>query len=176
LRYKIKDIPVEGMVVDQPIGGALLQEALQGIEVDLGRTAGAVHLDVTRSQEDVFVRGKLSVTLGLSCASCLGPARFEVAAPINMIFRPEDDEAEAESNGDPLDDLEIGHHDRKELDLTPMMREQIILAVPMSVRCKDTCKGLCAVCGQNLNERDCGHKPGKAESPFAALKDLKIQQ
>jgi uncharacterized protein len=99
-----------------------------------------------------------------------------MSAPINMIFRPDDDEAEAETDGDPLDDLEIGHHDRKELDLTPVLREQIILAVPMTVRCKDTCKGLCGVCGQNLNERDCGHKPGKAESPFAALKDLKIQQ
>jgi uncharacterized protein len=178
LRYKIKDIPVEGLVVDQPLSAALLKEALDGLDADLGRTAAAVRLDVSRTHEDVFVRGKLSATLGLACASCLGPARVDVAAPINMIYRPEDEPGEPgiDDSEDPLADQEQGTHDRKELDLAPMLREQLILLVPMTVRCRDACKGLCATCGQNLNERDCGHRPTGAESPFAALKDLKLQQ
>jgi uncharacterized protein len=176
LRYKIKDIPAEGMVVDQPLEAALLKEALFGFDADLARTAGAVHLDLNRTGEDVFVRGKLSATLGVSCASCLGPARVDVGSPINMIFRPEEDEDDEQVSEDPLDDLEIGHHDRKMLDLAPLLREQLILAVPMTVRCKEGCKGLCTTCGQNLNERDCGHQqPAGAKKPFEALKNLKLE-
>jgi len=177
LRYKIKDIPAEGMVVDQALPGSLLQEALDGMDADLGRTAAALRLDVSRSQEDVFVRGKLSVTLGLSCSSCLGPARVDVSAPIDMIYRPDDAEARDEETDDPLDDLELGQHDRKELDLTPMLREQLILAVPMTVRCQESCKGLCATCGQNLNERDCGHKGSAPLSALSAqLQNIKLNK
>jgi uncharacterized protein len=60
------------------------------------------------------------------------------------------------------------------MDLAPMVREQLILALPMSVRCRVDCKGLCAECGHDRNLGDCGHRPKNEASPFAALKDVKI--
>jgi uncharacterized protein len=58
-----------------------------------------------------------------------------------------------------------------QIDLEPLMREYALLEIPISPVCKPDCKGLCPVCGENLNEIDCGHRPG-SESPFAVLKDL----
>ena len=51
----------------------------------------------------------------------------------------------------------------------------LILAVPMSPRCRDNCLGLCPTCGQNKNERDCGHTaPALDDARFQALKNLKL--
>ena len=58
-----------------------------------------------------------------------------------------------------------------QIDLEPLLREYALLEVPISPVCKPDCKGLCPVCGENLNKTDCGHRP-QANSPFAALKDL----
>jgi uncharacterized protein len=56
-----------------------------------------------------------------------------------------------------------------------MLRELIILGVPMSPRCQEGCKGLCATCGGDLNEHDCGHRAAPTGDPrLAALKDLKL--
>ena len=58
-----------------------------------------------------------------------------------------------------------------QIDLEPLLREYALLEFPISPVCKPDCKGLCPVCGENLNKTDCGHRPEVASS-FAALKDL----
>jgi uncharacterized protein len=58
------------------------------------------------------------------------------------------------------------------IDLAPLIREFALLEIPISPICKPDCKGLCPVCGENLNETDCGHRPESNDSPFAVLKDL----
>ena len=91
---------------------------------------------------------------------------------MTFVAGPEDDEA----SDDPLDDLEVSSHDGIEIDLGAIIREQIILGVPMSPRCRENCAGLCATCGQNKNERDCGHKPPVLGDPrLSVLKNLKVE-
>ena len=58
------------------------------------------------------------------------------------------------------------------IDLQPLIREYALLEIPIKPLCRPTCKGLCSVCGQDLNIADCGHKDIAEESPFSALKDL----
>ncbi|HVM71320.1 MAG TPA: YceD family protein [Anaerolineales bacterium] len=58
-----------------------------------------------------------------------------------------------------------------QIDLEPLLREYALLEFPISPVCKPDCKGLCPICGENLNVTDCGHRPA-VDSPFAALKDL----
>jgi uncharacterized protein len=107
------------------------------------------------------------------CALCLAPSLVKISAPLKMTFVPGGGEDES---GDPLDDLEVTGHDGLEIDLGAIVREQIILGVPMSPRCRDNCLGLCSTCGQNKNERDCGHKPPVLGDPrLAALKNLKVE-
>lgn len=176
MRYKIKDIPDEGLLVRQPLDRALLGEAFEGMEVDLDRTRVEIDLQITRSHDDLIVRGTLSGALGVSCAACLGPTAVELKAPIKMVYvLAEEDEEAGEREEDALAEEDVGRHDGVMLDLGPMVREQLILAVPISPRCREDCKGLCPECGQDRNERDCGHTGRPAEaSPFAALKDLKL--
>jgi uncharacterized protein len=58
-----------------------------------------------------------------------------------------------------------------QIDLEPLLREYALLEIPISPIHKSDCKGLCPVCGENLNITDCGHRPG-TDSRFSALKDL----
>ena len=58
------------------------------------------------------------------------------------------------------------------IDLQELIREYALLEFPIKPVCKPGCKGLCPVCGENRNERDCGHHPEQSESPFAVLKKL----
>src|SRR4029077_12174807 len=75
-----------------------------------------------------------------------------------------------------LDAVDAEPFDGKTIDLDPIVREQVLLALPLSVLCKEDCKGLCPECGQDLNERECGHKPANPLNPFAKLKDLKLNK
>jgi uncharacterized protein len=58
-----------------------------------------------------------------------------------------------------------------QIDLEPLLREYALLEFPISPVCKPDCKGLCPVCGENLNKNDCGHRL-EPDSQLAALKDL----
>jgi uncharacterized protein len=176
LRYKIKDIPSDGLTCDQALGAELLREALEGTDADLGASAGAARLTITKSDDDLYVRGSVKATVSLPCGSCLGPARVAIDAPVKMVYTREGDEPDAAE--DPLDDSDFGTHDGDVLDLAPMLREQLILSVPMSPRCREDCKGLCPVCGENRNTKSCGHDENATEphaSPLAAqLSKLKL--
>jgi uncharacterized protein len=174
MRYKIKDIPSEGLLVQLELPRTLFADALEGMDADLDATTGNVRVELTKDREDnVFARGDLKALVTVSCASCLGLALVKIAAPLKMTFVADGEEAASE---DPLDDVDVAAHDGETVDLAPILREQIILSVPMSPHCRDNCAGLCPTCGQNRNERDCGHKPPELEDPrFAALKHLKLE-
>ncbi len=158
LRYKIKDIPGEGLVCELAIEPALLGDALQDSGAELGRTAGAVALELTRSGDDVYVRGRVTATVGMSCALCLVPTRVELDVPVKMVYVR-----------DPLDEEDVGQHNGEIIDLVPMVREQLILNVPISPRCSTACKGLCPTCGHNLNESDCGHEESSHQPSALSL-------
>ncbi|HWE27845.1 MAG TPA: DUF177 domain-containing protein [Polyangia bacterium] len=163
------------MLVELDIPRSLFAEALEGMDADLAATTGNIRVDLSKDREDnVFARGDVKALVTVSCASCLGPALVKVSAPLKMTFVAGE---EAEASDDPLDDVDVSSYDGETVDLGAIVREQIILGVPMSPKCRDNCAGLCATCGQNKNERDCGHKPPVLEDPrLAVLKNLKLEK
>ena len=75
-----------------------------------------------------------------------------------------------------LDEVDAEPFNGKTIDLDPVVREQVLLALPVSVVCRDDCKGLCSTCGQDLNEQDCGHgKVKEVDVRLAKLKDIKLK-
>jgi uncharacterized protein len=165
LRFKIKEIPGEGRVVEQAIARALVAEALEGVDADLEASHAQLRVELSRAGHDVFARGKLTGALVVPCAACLGPAQVPVDAKLLMTFVPDGEEASGDA--DPMDDADVATHDLDTIDLEPVVREQLILALPISARCREDCKGLCPVCGQNRNERDCGHHEPDAASALS---------
>jgi uncharacterized protein len=58
------------------------------------------------------------------------------------------------------------------LDLEPLIREEMLLAIPINPICRPDCKGLCPVCGENLNESQCSHEDEEVDPRLSVLRTL----
>jgi uncharacterized protein len=99
-----------------------------------------------------YWHGSLATRIAGQCRRCLAPVPLPVAADINALFSRDADALE-DPNSYPLT------HDATEIDLRPAVREELVLAVPQWVVCRDDCRGLCPRCGKDLNAGPCGCPP-----------------
>ena len=111
-----------------------------------------------RAGAEIRISGKLDTTVELACSRCLDPARVHVSKPFDLFFRErdeamfdEDEEVELHEN-----DTRTAFFTGRKLAIADILREQILLAVPMKALCTIDCKGLCPTCGTNLNSGSCG--------------------
>src|SRR5439155_26986569 len=93
LRYKIKEIPDEGLVVDQAIPADLLKEGREGLEPDFAQSSGGIRLTLTRARTDVVVTGRVSAALTMAWGACLKPATLMVKVPVNAVYVEGDEDA-----------------------------------------------------------------------------------
>jgi uncharacterized protein len=119
---------------------------------------------------EIHVCGHLGTNLAASCDRCLGPVVIPVEGDFDLFYRPISTIARAEEVELPKDELEVGFFSGDGIEFDDVVTEQVILSVPMKLICKTDCRGLCPVCGSNLNVEKCGC-PSTAEiSPFSSLK------
>ena len=71
--------------------------------------------------------------------------------------------------------VEVGYYEGNGLPLNDVLREVVLLALPMQLVCSEDCKGICPVCGQNRNQRACGCQPVAADDRWSKLKDLRAE-
>lgn len=180
-----------GLTVDEPFGVEKLAEALAlgPNEARLQPSRGGtlkVHLQ--KVSGGVLVEAGLSAQVTGPCKRCLADVQVEVPVSFTLNMVPsakvrgshgEDEEEGGDGHGPSagsfdLTDADEEPFDGKTIDLDPIVREQVLLALPLYVVCKDDCKGLCSVCGQNLNERECGCERKMVDPRLAALKDIKL--
>ncbi|HZL57224.1 MAG TPA: DUF177 domain-containing protein [Bryobacteraceae bacterium] len=132
---------------------------------------------------EVRVKGKVATSLETECARCLGRAAFEIDTPFDLFYKP----ATAAPTGEAevaIDEgeVEMGFYELPGLVLEDILREQVLLQLPMQTVCSETCKGICPACGVNRNETDCacGDAGGSEVQPgddrWIALKDIHIEQ
>ena len=115
-----------------------------------------------RTPQGLLLQGKFRAETDLECVRCLEPFSQTLKWTFTDMYAF-DKRSISESNLLLPEDGQI--------NLEPLLREYVLLEFPINPVCKRDCKGLCPVCGENLNETDCGHRPGSVSS-FAALKDL----
>ena len=117
--------------------------------------------------------GRTDTTLDVRCSRCLEPMVVPVDAAFDLRYQPHatntgEGEREIEE-----DDLTTAFYQNDEIDLGQLMREQFYLALPMKPLCSEDCKGLCSVCGTNLNTSTCDCKREFEDPRFDALRELR---
>jgi Predicted metal-binding, possibly nucleic acid-binding protein len=151
----------------RPDGPAVLHVKLQKTRSGVllrGSTEVAVHTPCRRCLADVHLRVPISFTLNLVAQAALNAAREDGA-----------DDGQAERGGSfALERVDEELFDGKTIDVDPLVREQVLLALPMHAACGEDCKGLCGTCGQNLNEGQCGCAQTQVDPRLAALKNFKL--
>jgi len=110
-----------------------------------------------RAGDEIRVAGSLNTSLELACSRCLEPARVTINKPFDLFFRQRDEEMFDEDEEIELSesDTRTGFFTGTKLAISDILREQILLALPMKALCTIDCKGLCPQCGMNLNSGGC---------------------
>ena len=154
-----------GFLISSPIGTSRdfsfdYERMRLGEDLTVREFIGTARFD--RTPQGLLLQGDFEAETELECVRCL--ATFTQALKLSFTdLYAFDKRSLSESN---LLVPEDGH-----IDLEPLLREYALLEFPISPVCKPGCKGLCPICGENLNLADCGHHP-ETDSPFAVLKDL----
>jgi len=188
LTFKVSDIRDDGLRVDEPIPAALVSSALEGTAFRAG-APGRVKAEMTRVSGGVLLRGRFALELGTECKRCLKDVALSlpVAFTLNLVpakqVRGEHDgagEGEDDGRGErggtfQLDDADREVFDGEKIELDPILREQVLLALPMDALCAESCKGLCAQCGQDLNEKPCGCEQKRVDPRLEPLKNIQLK-
>lgn len=124
----------------------------------------------------VEVDGRLSARVNLECGRCLCRYEQDAEEEFAFTFSPvledvaeEQDEIEIELEAEQMG-LVLYQDDV--LELLPSLQEQAVMAMPIAHLCSEDCKGLCPICGQNLNQEQCSCSPRLFNSKFGALAGL----
>jgi uncharacterized protein len=112
--------------------------------------------------------------MAAECDRCLGRARFPLDTKFDLFYRPASDIAHEEEVAIDEGEAEIGFYEGDGMLLEDILREQVVLALPMQRVCSDVCKGICPVCGRNRNESPCDCKTESADDRWGALRDLHL--
>ncbi len=137
-----------------------------GVEL-IGVTEGSeLALDLRQESvmEGVLVSGTVTGKVQGQCGRCLDPFTDEVLVDVQELFVYPDSTTDSTADVDEVRRLE---HDL--LDLEPVLRDAVVLALPLTPLCSPDCGGLCAGCGQRLDDLPAGHDHEAPDPRWAAL-------
>ena len=123
--------------------------------------------------KDIRLRGSLSAGLELQCARCLETVPQDIKREFELLYRPLGADAGKDELSVTVAEAEIGYYQGEGLLLEDVLREQVLLALPLKVTCRADCKGLCPQCGKNLNQEQCSCSREVEDPRWAALKDVR---
>lgn len=131
-----------------------------------------VALSYYRAGTELFFAGVVKSRTAAICARCLEDFTAAGDRPFRLVLLPkaigyDDENLRAE-------DLEFSLYEGDEVDLSPLIREQVLLALPTRPLCREDCRGLCPHCGANLNRAACGCRVESFDTRLDALRSLKL--
>jgi uncharacterized protein len=133
----------------------------------------ALAFDIFKDKQQFRLTGRVKTMLELPCSRCLEPYTLPVDQTFDLRYQPHAQNAGEGEREIEEDDLTTAFYENDEIDLGQLIREQFYLALPMKPLCGDDCKGLCPVCGANLNRDACGCRLDWEDPRLAALKELR---
>jgi uncharacterized protein len=156
-------------------------------EVDLGEEAvqqGALatsgHAEVLHEHrgprdivDDIRLVGGFHGRFQVPCARCIEPVEIPLEAEFDLIFRPAAADSDATERAITAQETEIGYYLKDSLSLEDVLREQVLLSLPVKTLCKPDCKGLCPRCGANRNSQPCSCDVGPSDPRWEALAGLR---
>jgi uncharacterized protein len=123
--------------------------------------------------EDIRLVGKLNTQIEVACARCLDPVVHKVDREFDLLYRPQGVDRRGEEVSISEAETEIGYYQGEGLLLEDALREQILLATPVKMVCREDCKGLCPSCGRNLNQEQCECERRAGDPRWEALGDIR---
>lgn len=164
MRLEVSSIPDSGIEEELKLP-MTLSDVLEG-DVQ-------VFLKAFKFGSKVLVDGRVASVVSLICSRCLKEFSFPIKINFSVEFIPYREFAEEKEHELTKEKLDISFYQDDEIDVGGLIREQILLAVPMKPLCMSDCQGMCPKCGKNLNEASCGCSAEGIDPRLEPLKKIK---
>ena len=172
MKINVCDIKAEAkaLAYDEPTDelNALMAHGAHDFDFPAPLHVSLVHY---RAGQELIFQGTLQGSVVGHCARCLDDFVMDVQRPFHCVLVPHShvpDEVELEQ-----DDLDLSFYSGEEVDVSPLVREQLLLGLPTRPLCREDCGGLCPRCGANRNRESCQCPAGFADPRLAVLQGLK---
>jgi uncharacterized protein len=173
---KLDEIPEEGLDLKWKEERASLLAYVKGLSrIDFDfETPLQAEVKIEKAGRSVMITGKVEATLRFQCVRCLKEFSYPLSTTFELTLHPLKDAPSEEETELESEELESNFFEGGEIHLSEIACEQIFLEIPYQPVCQEGCKGLCPVCGKDLNLSSCGCVKEEPASVFSALKKLKL--
>jgi uncharacterized protein len=173
---KIDEIPEEGLNLKWKEEKATLLVYMKGLsQIDFDfETPLQSEAKILKVGRSILIEGRVKTDLRLQCVRCLKEFYYPLSSTFELTLHPFKGtpfEEETELVGD---EMESSFYEAGELHLSEIACEQIFLEIPYQPLCHEECKGLCLVCGKDLNLTSCECIRKEFATGFSALQKLKL--
>jgi len=168
MAIKINDIPAEGLTVE-------LAHKLDLFDNGVASTTFTAMLSFKPSGAGLFhVAGRIQAEPLLECSRCLKAFPYRIDAEVSVELAPASTVESSTDHELDRSELDTEFYQGEELEPVALIKEQLLIAVPMVPLHDTNCKGLCPVCGKDLNEAgcDCTRDDQGTFGAFSVLKDI----
>ena len=146
-----------------------ITKPLPGVRLNLAQLEEqpiAAELTLESVVEGVLVTGPVAGDVRCSCARCLTEFQAAVEVDVCELFA---------GPGHLQEEEDVYRVSGEEIDLEPMLRDELTLALPLNPLCRDDCKGMCARCGRELNDGACDCTEDTSDPRWAALDEVRAK-
>lgn len=193
----VEEIGTRGLVMDRELSPEFLRGVLAAEEAPTGFTPaapGSLRARFEKISGKILLTASGRVRLQSECKRCLAPAALELPLEFTLSLvrkhpEPAEDEERSERRAEKAghageeqaasfapESAEEEPFDGRQIDLGGIVREQILLALPIDAPlCREDCKGLCPSCGKDLNQAECGCERKPKDPRWAALESIKLK-
>ncbi len=169
----VENLPAEGKVfpfqVSREEANGFLSSAAPAETQAVSAVSGEAR--AYRSGRDVFVLGRLHARVRYECVRCLEPFEEELSAEFHRVFSASEEYGSGEVELH-AEDMDVEAIEGGAIDLGRIAEEELSLALKAHPVCRETCRGLCPVCGTNLNAEECRCSEEPTDPRLAVLKTL----
>jgi uncharacterized protein len=170
----VKEMELRKIRFDETFEAGQLDFSSEDLEQGSPLKAAGVAELLAHTGGEVRIQGRYSVVMNAQCDRCLQQAAFPLDRSFDLFYRPMTVIAREEEVEIDEGEAEIGFYENGGMELEDILREQVILALPMQKVCSDVCQGICPVCGRNRNETRCDCKIETADDRWGALRKLAL--
>jgi len=178
MEFKVSELEQEPIEFDVELPPGSIdfgEEAKQAGPLESAGRAEVIHEH--RGPKDIVVdirlKGRYQGQFEVPCARCVEPVEIPLKADFDLIFRPIGVDAGSAERSISAPETEIGYYQKDSLLLEDVLREQVLLSLPVRTLCKADCKGLCPRCGKNRNLEACTCEEGPTDPRWEALAGLR---
>ena len=176
---RIDEIPDEGLDLkweEDPESMAAYLKTLSRIDFSFESSLCSM-AKIKKAGKTILIKGGVRTVLRLQCVRCLKEFSHPLSSNFDVTLLPPEGVSAKEGERElSEEEMELSYHDGEEIHLSEIACEQVFLEIPYQPLCQVECKGLCEVCGTDLNLSACRCVQEESEGSFSVLQKLKLDQ